>query len=139
MNINNSQISQLKTLCEKYAVDRMYLFGSVLTADFSEKSDIDFLVKFKPIDLANYFDNYIGLKQNLKKLFNREVDLVEEQTLKNPVLIKSISQSKALTRPRLQPGRARKTSLTFGCLSALQMHFSGILVANEDELGYGIS
>ena len=87
---------QLKTLCEKYAVDRTYLFGSVLTADFSEKSDIDFLVKFKLIDLANYFDNYMELKQNLKKLFNREVDLVEEQTLKNPVLTKSINQSKAL-------------------------------------------
>ena len=35
-------------------------------------------------------------KANLKKLFNREIDLVEEQTLKNPILIKSINQSKQL-------------------------------------------
>lgn len=36
------------------------------------------------------------LKESLKNIFNREIDLVEEQTLKNPVLIKSINKSKEL-------------------------------------------
>ena len=59
VNINNSQISQLKILCHKYYVDKLFLFGSALNADFSEKSDIDFLVKFKPIELADYFDKIL--------------------------------------------------------------------------------
>ena len=96
MGIVEQNIDDIKRLCILYNVDKMYLFGSVLNSSFSEKSDIDLLVKFKSMDLANYLDNYIGFKENLEALFGREVDLVEEQTLRNPVLIKSINKSKSL-------------------------------------------
>ncbi|MDG3583778.1 nucleotidyltransferase family protein [Galbibacter pacificus] len=91
-----NHIDNIKKLCASYHVEKMYLFGSVLNADFNTKSDIDFLVKFKPIDLAQYFDNYIDFKENLKKLLGREIDLIEEQTLKNPILINSINRNKEL-------------------------------------------
>ncbi|MFN9321815.1 MAG: nucleotidyltransferase family protein, partial [Chitinophagales bacterium] len=74
----------------------MYLFGSVLNSKFNDKSDIDLLVKFREIDLAEYFDNYINFKEKLAELFGRKVDLIEEQTLRNPILIKSINNSKEL-------------------------------------------
>jgi predicted nucleotidyltransferase len=74
----------------------MYLFGSILNANFNKESDIDFLVKFKTIEISTYFDNYMDFKENLEKLFGREVDLVEEQTLRNPILINSINKSKEL-------------------------------------------
>lgn len=96
MNILENHISTLNRLCEEHNVDKMYLFGSALKENFSEKSDIDFLVRFKPIELADYFENYMSFKEDLKKLLGREIDLVEEQTLKNPILIKSINQSKEL-------------------------------------------
>ena len=92
----DNHIESLKRLCNIYNVDKMYLFGSALTSNFTEKSDIDFLVKFKPIELSQYFENYIDFKQNLQSLFGREVDLLEEQTLRNPILIKSINRSKEL-------------------------------------------
>jgi predicted nucleotidyltransferase len=95
MLIDNN-IESLKRLCNIYNVDKMYLFGSALTSNFNEKSDIDFLVKFKPIELSKYFENYIDFKENLQSLFGREVDLLEEQTLRNPILIKSINRSKEL-------------------------------------------
>lgn len=79
-----------------YNVEKMYLFGSALNSNFNTKSDIDFLVKFKSIELSKYFDNYMGFKERLEKLFERKVDLVEEQTLRNPVLINSINKSKEL-------------------------------------------
>ena len=79
-----------------YNVEKMYLFGSALNSNFNKESDIDLLVKFKYIELSKYFDNYIDFKENLEKLFGREVDLVEEQTLRNPILIKSINKSKEL-------------------------------------------
>jgi predicted nucleotidyltransferase len=74
----------------------MYLFGSILNANFNKESDIDFLVKFKAIEISTYFDNYMDFKENLEKLLGREVDLVEEQTLRNPILINSINKSKEL-------------------------------------------
>ena len=91
-----NHIERIKILCNIYNVEKMYLFGSVLNSNFSATSDIDLLVKFKPIELANYFDNYINFKENLESLFGREVDLIEEQTLKNPILIKSINKHKEL-------------------------------------------
>ena len=96
MDILENHITKLNRLCEEHNVDKMYLFGSALKESFSDKSDIDFLVRFKPMELAGYFENYMSFKEDLKNLLGREIDLVEEQTLKNPILIKSINQSKEL-------------------------------------------
>ena len=96
MGIVDRNIEDLKKLCTMYNVEKMYLFGSVLNSNFNKESDIDLLVKFKSIELSKYFDNYMDFKENLEKLFGREVDLVEEQTLRNPILIKSINKSKEL-------------------------------------------
>lgn len=96
MDIIESYKEKFKNLCDTYHVDKMYLFGSALNSNFNSKSDIDFLVKFKVIKLKNYFENYINLKENLKTLLGRDVDLVEEQTLKNPILINSIERNKEL-------------------------------------------
>lgn len=96
MGIIESNLDNLKELCVIYNVEKMYLFGSSLNSSFNEKSDVDLLVKFKQIELSKYFDNYIDFKEKLESLFGREVDLLEEQTLKNPILIKSIDDSKEL-------------------------------------------
>lgn len=96
MRIVDQNIEDLKILCTMYNVEKMYLFGSALNSKFNKKSDIDLLVKFKSIELSKYFDNYMDFKENLEKLFGREVDLVEEQTLRNPILINSINKSKKL-------------------------------------------
>jgi len=96
MNIVEQNIDQVSKLLEQYNVDNMYLFGSVLTNDFSPTSDIDFLVNFGQVKLENYFDNYIGLKSSLEDFFNRSIDLVEEKTVKNPILRRSIDRNKKL-------------------------------------------
>lgn len=92
----NVNIKEIKTLCKKHDVERLYLFGSVLGDNFGTESDVDFLVKFLPIDLFHYFENYLSLKENLEKLIERNIDLVEEQTLKNTALINSIDRNKEL-------------------------------------------
>jgi hypothetical protein len=38
----------------------------------------------------------VGLKNRLEKIFGRNIDLVEEQTLRNPILINSIRNSMEL-------------------------------------------
>lgn len=96
MGIIEKYSDTLKNLCKLHQVDKMYLFGSAVTTNFNEKSDVDLLVKFKPISLEVYFDNYINFKEKLETLFGRKVDLLEEQALRNPVLIKSINNSKEL-------------------------------------------
>lgn len=96
MQIISANIDRIKNLCASHNVDTMYVFGSALRSDFNVSSDVDFLVKFKPGNLAEYFDNYMSFRQSLKNLLGREIDLVEEQTLKNPILITSINRNKEL-------------------------------------------
>jgi predicted nucleotidyltransferase len=96
MNIVEQNLSSVSKLCKLHNVKNMYLFGSVLTENFSSNSDVDFLVNFEPIDLFRYFDNYMELKEKLEYLLKRPVDLLEEQTVQNPVLRRSIDRKKKL-------------------------------------------
>jgi predicted nucleotidyltransferase len=96
MNIVEQNIKTVSKLCKRHKVRNMYLFGSVLTDKFSPESDIDFLVNFGRVSLPCYFDNYMEFKDGLEALFKRPVDLVEEKTVKNPVLRRSIERSKKL-------------------------------------------
>ena len=96
MKVIQEQIDEIRQLCKYYQVAEMYVFGSVLTDQFMTDSDIDFLVRFSGVDSLEYFDNFMDFKENLEKLFSRSVDLVEIQTLKNPILIKSIDRNKKI-------------------------------------------
>ncbi|MBK8683259.1 MAG: nucleotidyltransferase domain-containing protein [Bacteroidetes bacterium] len=94
MMVIESNIESIRKLCNTHYVETMYVFGSSINANFNDESDVDFLVKFKDIELENYFDNYMDFKLKLESLVGRKVDLLEEQTLKNPILIQSINRSK---------------------------------------------
>lgn len=96
MNLSQKNINLINSLCENHSVEKLYLFGSATGKNFTRNSDVDFLVKFKNIDLEKYFENYITLKEKLKNILKREVDLVEEQSLRNPILINSINKNKEL-------------------------------------------
>ena len=96
MNLIEENIKKLKKLCALYKVSKLYVFGSILNENFKKKSDIDFIVSFKKIDLEQYADNYFDFKFSLEDLFNRKIDLLEDQAIKNPYLRKSIDTSKEL-------------------------------------------
>jgi predicted nucleotidyltransferase len=89
-------IQKINLICANHKVDKLYLFGSATNSTFSKDSDIDLLVKFNKIDLKEYFLNYLAFKNELKEILKREIDLVEIQTLKNPILIRSIDRNKEL-------------------------------------------
>ena len=75
----------------------MYVFGSILTARFNDKSDVDLLVNFnKDVDYLSYADNILDFYADLKALFGRNVDLVDESSIKNPYFKKEIERTKQL-------------------------------------------
>ena len=65
----------------QFGVKEIGLFGSYLGGEPKEGSDIDILVQFKEDEKS--FDNYMGLKFFLEDLFDKEVDLVIKNTLKD--------------------------------------------------------
>jgi len=96
MTIVDKNIDKIRALCDKHKVTRLFVFGSVLTDNFNNSSDIDLLVDFSGVDLYDYADNYFDLKKALEDLLNRPIDLLEEKALKNPYLKETIDSSKQL-------------------------------------------
>ena len=95
-SILKNQLDTIRSLCERYRVKTLYVFGSVLTPNFDTHSDIDLLVDFLDQDALQYASNYFQFKFELEKLFNRKIDLLEERASKNPYFIENINQKKQL-------------------------------------------
>ena len=74
----------IRRACERYGVERLRVFGSVLTDRFDPKtSDVDLLVTFRP-GRENLYHDYFDLKFELERIVGRGVDLVVERSVRNP-------------------------------------------------------
>lgn len=97
MNLIELHKIKLYEFCEKFNVKLLYLFGSYVRHTENEKSDIDFVVFFNlENEKFDYFDNYMSLKESLESLFDKEVELVEGQAIKNPIFQQVIDKEKLL-------------------------------------------
>jgi uncharacterized protein len=90
----------LNDLCQQNKVRTLYVFGSVLTDNFNENSDIDLIVDIESDDPLNYADYYFNLKFALQDLLKRPIDLLENKAIKNPFLRQNIDNSKRLVYAR---------------------------------------
>jgi uncharacterized protein len=100
MKLIDAHIDSLFKLCDQHKVKELYLFGSILTEQFQDSSDIDMLIQFYQVDLLDYFDNYMDFKEQLEKLFDRPVDLVENQAIRNPIFRNVVDREKQLIYER---------------------------------------
>lgn len=89
-------MEKINTLCRNHNVRSLFAFGSVVSDRFNDKSDIDLLVSFNPMEYGDYADTYFKLAENFENLFKRQVDLVTDKSLKNPYFIESVNQTKTL-------------------------------------------
>jgi uncharacterized protein len=97
----NSLIYQQRTaldgLCRTYGVRRLEVFGSAAAgAELSEKSDLDFLVKFASPPPGGYADAYFGLLESLEALFGKPVELVVASAIRNPFFLQSVERTRTL-------------------------------------------
>ena len=92
----DSYQKNVSTLCRKYNVKTLYVFGSILTKRFGNDSDVDLIVAFNDIPVEDYADNYFDFKFSLQDILKRPVDLLEEQAIKNPYFRQNIDRNKLL-------------------------------------------
>jgi predicted nucleotidyltransferase len=95
MYLDNYRNSVIK-VCRQNNVKSLYVFGSVLTEQFNEKSDIDLVVEIEAFDPLVYADSYFNLKFALQDLLKYPVDLLEDKAIKNPFMREHIDHSKQL-------------------------------------------
>ena len=65
---------QIEAFCRRNRIQKLSLFGSVLRDDFTEKSDVDFLVELPPNSGVGLF-KFIGMQDELEDMIGRKVDL----------------------------------------------------------------
>lgn len=67
-----------------------------LTTGFEEDSDVDFLVDFSP-GRPDPFEDFCALRDELREIVNRDVDLVVKRAIRNPYFRESaLSQSETV-------------------------------------------
>jgi len=81
------------SLCEKYGISELSVFGSSIRDDFTTDSDIDILVSYKDIWNVSIFD-VIDFENELSVLFSRKTQVVLKESLKNPIRKKRILSTK---------------------------------------------
>lgn len=94
-NIIAKNKAQLDQLFKRHKVTSAYVFGSVLTEDWGEDSDIDVLINFQE-DLAPLTRGELwwSLYDELRSLLGRNVDLITESSLKNPFFIEELKHTR---------------------------------------------
>ncbi len=66
---------KIKNFCISNHISSLSLFGSILTENFNDSSDIDLLIEFESDHIPGFF-GLIELQFNLSKIFNnRKIDL----------------------------------------------------------------
>jgi predicted nucleotidyltransferase len=95
LSIIEENKDKLIDLCIAHNVKELFIFGSALTDQFNEDSDIDFAVilneNLSPIE---YGETFLNLLNELKEIFNRNIDLVSYRVIKNPIFKEELDRTK---------------------------------------------
>ena len=86
--------AKLASLCQRYQVRELSLFGSAARGEMRPDSDIDLLVEFLPDAQVDLVD-YAALMLDLSRLLGRKVDLVSKNGPK-PLIRNSVLEEARL-------------------------------------------
>ncbi|MFZ4514840.1 MAG: nucleotidyltransferase family protein [Acidimicrobiia bacterium] len=70
---------ELRSICLRYGIARLELFGSMVRGDATPQSDVDLLYELSPNATLGW--EIDALEQELSELFGRSVDLVAKRAL----------------------------------------------------------
>jgi predicted nucleotidyltransferase len=86
-------------LCKVHKVKELYAFGSVINGNFNKASDIDLIVEIDEMNPLFRGKLLLSLYTKFEKLFNKKVDLLTFDSIRNPTLEEYINNSKKLVYP----------------------------------------
>jgi len=86
-------------LCKLHKVKELYAFGSIVNGNFTDSSDVDLLVEIDELNPLYRGKLILSLYNKFEKLFNKKVDLLTINSIKNHILEDYIGSSKKLIYP----------------------------------------
>ena len=88
-------ILQGQMMLSKFGIKSLFLFGSVARNEANQESDLDFIVDFEG---SVTFDRYMDLKIFLEDLFDRQIDLAIEGSLKPQIRQRIVEEAILVSR-----------------------------------------
>lgn len=85
----------IRSICAKYGVAELCLFGSAARDDFSPQSDVDLLVTYAPDATVTFF-TLSRMANELSEAIGRPVDLVPKADLKAGLREEVLSSARVL-------------------------------------------
>ena len=84
----------IERLCSELSVRELRLFGSAMSERFDpSSSDVDVLVEFFDPEAPGIADRFMALALGLESIFQRPVDLVTKQAIKNPIFRQTVEKN----------------------------------------------
>ena len=96
MKLIEMNIDKIVALCKKYKVAKLWVFGSILTPRFNDRSDVDFSVVFHYDQIQDLFVTFFDFIEELQALLGRKVDLVDETAIRNNYFRAELNSTKKL-------------------------------------------
>jgi hypothetical protein len=91
--IENISRERPTAFCRNWKVRELSVFGSLARQDFHSNSDADLLVTFESDAPWSLFD-FVTMRDELVEIVGRDVDLIEEDSLRNPFLRHAVLRDK---------------------------------------------
>jgi predicted nucleotidyltransferase len=102
------KLDDVHTLCHRYGVRRLEVFGSAAAGPFrQESSDLDFIADFGDEPLGPWGARLLDFADALEALFGRRVDLITPRSIRNPYFRQAVDASRCL----IYEARSEETSL----------------------------
>ncbi len=100
MKLIEMNMDKIVALCKKYRVAKLWVFGSILTPDFNDDSDVDLSVDFDSETInregLDWADIFFDFMHELEALLGRRIDLVCDDAVKNKIFRKELDTTKLL-------------------------------------------
>jgi len=96
VNDINFESEEFIELCKAHKVKELYAFGSIVNGSFTNASDVDLLVNISEKDPLNRGELLLSIWDKFELYFDRKVDLLTNNSLKNPYLRTEIDKTKKL-------------------------------------------
>ncbi len=98
MKLIEIHIDKIIEICKRFHVRRLWVFGSILTPRFSDKSDVDMCVDFDwdNIPMLESANNFFGFQYALEDLLGRKVDLTDDSAVKNKYFREELNEKRQI-------------------------------------------
>lgn len=96
----------LADLCRRFGARRLYVFGSAASGDLRPSSHLDSVVSMADrLPNGAHADRFLDFTEELERLFGRRVDLVSEQSIRNPFFGREADATRQLIYGRPLDGK----------------------------------